>query len=56
MASWVALVGLCHGLFFEEYREADAEEAFSFLSELLPPIARKVLNRMPVIWHEVAAI
>ena len=44
IASWVALVGLCHGLFFEEYREADAEEAFLLLSELLPPIARKDLS------------
>lgn len=36
IASWVALVGLCHGLFFEEYREAEAEEAFALLRHLLP--------------------
>jgi hypothetical protein len=36
VASWVALVGLCHGLFFQEYREADAEFAFALLRNLLP--------------------
>jgi hypothetical protein len=36
IAAWVALVGLCHGLFFEEYREAEAEEAFALLLHLLP--------------------
>ncbi|MGH7960325.1 MAG: glycosyltransferase family 2 protein [Candidatus Binatia bacterium] len=36
LASWVALVGLCHGLFADEYREAEAEEAFIVLKELLP--------------------
>ena len=36
IASWVALVGLCHGLFFEEYREAEAEAAFALLRHLLP--------------------
>jgi len=36
IASWVALVGLCHGLFVDEYREAEAEEAFALLRDLLP--------------------
>lgn len=36
LASWVALVGLCHGVFVEEYREAEAEEALAALGELLP--------------------
>lgn len=35
VASWVALVGLCHGLFIDEYREAEAEEAFALLRDLL---------------------
>lgn len=36
IGAWVATVGLCHGLFADEYREADAEEAFALLAELLP--------------------
>jgi glycosyltransferase involved in cell wall biosynthesis len=36
IASWVALVGVCHGLFFEGYDEAEAEEAFALLKDLLP--------------------
>jgi hypothetical protein len=36
VASWVALVGLCHGLFFEEYCDAEAEAAFALLRHLLP--------------------
>jgi hypothetical protein len=33
---WAALVGLCHGVFAEEYREADAAAAFTVLRDLLP--------------------
>jgi hypothetical protein len=47
LVSWVALVGLCHGLFLDEYREADAEEAFSLLTAVLPQIAHKFLHGMP---------
>ena len=47
IVSWVALVGLCHGLFLDEYREADAEEAFSLLTAVLPQIAHKFLHAMP---------
>lgn len=36
LAASVALVGLCHGLFFDEYREAEAAAAFTSLAELLP--------------------
>jgi hypothetical protein len=36
IASWVALVGLCHGLFVDEYRETEAEEAFALLRDFLP--------------------
>lgn len=36
IASWVALVGLCHGLFVDEYDDAEAEEAFALLRDLLP--------------------
>jgi hypothetical protein len=36
VGSWVALVGLCHGLFIERYSEADADEAFTVLRDLLP--------------------
>ena len=36
IASWVALVGVCHGLFFDRYDEAEAEEAFVLLKDLLP--------------------
>ncbi|MGH7963152.1 MAG: hypothetical protein ACRERD_15195 [Candidatus Binatia bacterium] len=36
VASWVTLVGLCHGLFVDEYNDAEAEEAFALLRELLP--------------------
>jgi hypothetical protein len=48
LPSWVAFVGLCHGLFFEEYREADAEEEFTILSEMLPDIARRFLGLAPL--------
>jgi len=47
IVSWVALVGLCHGLFLDEYREADAEEAFSLLTAVLPQIAHKFWHEMP---------
>jgi len=47
IVSWVALVGLCHGLFSDEYREADAEEAFSLLTAILPQIVCKFLHEMP---------
>jgi hypothetical protein len=43
IVSWVALVGLCHGLFLDKYREADAEEAFCLLTAILPLVARKFL-------------
>jgi hypothetical protein len=36
VAPWAAMVGLCHGLFVDEYREADAEKAFAALADLLP--------------------
>ena len=36
IASWVALVGMCHGLFFDRYDEAEAEEGFTLLKDLLP--------------------
>lgn len=36
IASWVALVGLCHGLFSDEYDAAEAEGAFATLKDLLP--------------------
>jgi hypothetical protein len=35
IASWVALVGLCQGLFVDEYREAEAAEALALLGGLL---------------------
>jgi hypothetical protein len=35
LASWVALVSLCHGLFVKEYDDAEAEEGFGLLSDLL---------------------
>ena len=47
IVSCVALVGLCHGLFLDEYRETEAEEAFSLLTALLPKIAQKFLYEMP---------
>jgi hypothetical protein len=36
IASWIALVGLCHGLFVDEYDEAEAKEAFAKVRDLLP--------------------
>jgi hypothetical protein len=36
VGSWVALVGLCQGLFVERYSEAEADEAFTVLKDLLP--------------------
>ncbi len=36
LAACVALVGLCRGLFSDEYREAEAAAAFTSLAELLP--------------------
>jgi hypothetical protein len=36
VGSWVALVGVCHGLFEERYDEARAEEEFGLLGQLLP--------------------
>jgi hypothetical protein len=33
--SWVALIGLCQGLFVDEYREAEAEQALALLREFL---------------------
>jgi hypothetical protein len=36
IASWVALVGLCHGLFVDAYNDAEADEAFYLLRDLLP--------------------
>jgi glycosyltransferase involved in cell wall biosynthesis len=36
IASWVALVGLCHGLFVDAYDDAEAAEAFALLKDLLP--------------------
>ncbi len=57
IVSWVALVGLCHGLFLDEYHEADAEEAFSLLTALLPKIARKFLHEIPKpLLHEQSAM
>jgi len=35
IASWVALVALCHGLFVDEYYEAEAKEAFAKVRDLL---------------------
>jgi hypothetical protein len=37
MASWAALVALCHGLFIEKYDATEAREAFAMLRDLLPP-------------------
>ncbi len=37
--SWVAAVGLCHGLFQEHYRQADADEDFASLAEILAAAA-----------------
>ncbi len=39
-AAAVALVGLCHGLFCAEYRDAEVEEAFALLMQLLPANGR----------------
>lgn len=36
IASWVALVGLCHGLFVDEYDDSEAKKAFGMLRDLLP--------------------
>jgi len=36
VSPWVALVGLCQGIFVDEYRSAEAVRAFATLSELLP--------------------
>ena len=37
VAPWLATVGLCHGLFAEQYSEAAADADFTTLLELLPP-------------------
>lgn len=37
VAPWVASVGLCHGLFTEQYTDAAADEDFATLVALLPP-------------------
>ena len=34
--AWVSLVGLCHGVFVDQYDEAAAEKAFVLLRDLLP--------------------
>jgi hypothetical protein len=34
--SWISLIGLCQGLFVDEYREAEAEQALTLLREFLP--------------------
>jgi hypothetical protein len=36
VAAWVALVGLCQGLFVDDYGEAEAAQAFTMLSDFLP--------------------
>lgn len=36
IASWVALVGMCHGLFVDKYYATEAEGAFVLLRDLLP--------------------
>lgn len=36
ISAWVALVGLCHGLFVDDYAEAGAQAAFALLQDLLP--------------------
>jgi hypothetical protein len=40
ISSWVALVGLCHGLFAFDYDEAEADKAFGLLKDLLPVASR----------------
>jgi len=35
LGSWIATVGMCHGLFDDHYREAAANEAFASLAEIL---------------------
>lgn len=35
LGSWIAAVGMCHGLFHDHYRVGDANEAFASLAEIL---------------------
>lgn len=35
LASWMALVGMCHGLFDQQHRDTEVDEAYASLDELL---------------------
>ena len=35
LASWMSLVGMCHGLFDQHHRDTEVDEAYASLAEIL---------------------
>ena len=36
LASWMSLVGMCHGLFDQQHRDTEVDESYASLAEILP--------------------